>query len=48
MGRDNKLSPRQKEDFEIIKRKYNNIIDIVTYDELIRRLQFTIKQLETN
>jgi len=48
MGRDNNLSPRQKEDFEIIKRKYNNIIDIVTYDELTRRLQFTIKQLEAN
>ncbi|WP_251300665.1 DUF4263 domain-containing protein [Escherichia coli] len=25
-------------DFEIIKRKYANMIDILTYDDLLRRL----------
>ncbi|MBW1650227.1 MAG: DUF4263 domain-containing protein [Deltaproteobacteria bacterium] len=45
MGRDNNLSPAQKEDFEIIRRKYTNIIDIITYDDLVRRLRFIIEQL---
>jgi hypothetical protein len=39
MGREDKLSLQQKSDFEIIKRKYKNIIDIMTYDDLIRRLE---------
>lgn len=43
MGRDFNLSAGQKEDFEVVKRKYKNVIDIITYDELIRRLKFTIK-----
>ncbi len=46
MGREHNLSPNQKSDFEVIKRKYNNIIDIMTYDNLIKRLKFTIEQLE--
>lgn len=46
MGRENNLSKNQQEDFEVIKRKYKNIIDIITYDELIKRLQFMIAQLE--
>jgi len=45
MGRENKLNAKQKQDFEVIKRKYKNIIDIITYDDLLSRLQFTIKQL---
>jgi len=47
MGRDNQLSKPQLDDFEIIKRKYKNVIDIFTYDELIRRLDILIKQLKT-
>ena len=46
MGREHNLSPNQIGDFEVIKRKYNNIIDIMTYDDLIKRLIFTIEQLE--
>ena len=42
MGRDTDLSIEQKQDFEIIKRKYNNVIDIITYDDLLRRLNFII------
>ena len=39
MGRDKGIKEEQKNDFEIIKRKYRNIIDIITYDDLIRRLE---------
>jgi hypothetical protein len=46
MGRDNNLNLDQKQDFEVIKRKYKNIVDILTYDELLRRLRFTIDQLK--
>nr|WP_315422404.1 Shedu immune nuclease family protein [uncultured Pedobacter sp.] len=42
MGRDNNLTQAQRSDFEVVKRKYKNILDILTYDELIRRLRFTI------
>ncbi len=41
MGRDNNLEKQQLADFEIIKRKYKNIIDIFTYDDLLRRLEIT-------
>ncbi len=33
-------------DLEIIKRQYNNISDILTYDDIIARLENTIKALE--
>lgn len=46
MGRDNNLNKRQLEDFEIIKRKYKNIIDIFTYDDLIRRMNIIVDQLK--
>ena len=42
LGRSNKLNAHQKNDFEIIKRKYKNVIDIITYDDLIRRLKCII------
>lgn len=42
MGRKNNLSKVQLQDFEIIKRKYKNLIDILTYDDLIERLEFII------
>ncbi len=46
MGRDTGLNLVQIRDFEIIKRKYKNVIDILTYDDLIRRLESTIGQLK--
>ncbi len=46
MGRENNMSDRQKEDFEIIKRKYKNVIDIITYDDLLNRLTTVIKAWE--
>ncbi len=47
MGRDNNLSPSQKLDFEVIKRKYKNVMDIITYDDLLRRLKVTIESLKS-
>jgi hypothetical protein len=44
MGRDNNLTEAQRRDFEVVKRKYKNIADIITYDDLLRRLEFVIKQ----
>lgn len=46
MGRDNNLGHDQRQDFEVVKRKYKNVIDIITYDDLLRRLEFIIKQLD--
>lgn len=40
------LTPRELADFEVIKRKYANVIDIITYDDLLRRLDNIIASLE--
>jgi len=39
LGRDKNFNEEQMFDFEIMKRKYSNIIDIMTYDDLINRLE---------
>lgn len=44
MGRENNLTKEQLWDFEIIKRQYKNVIDILTYDELIGRLKQIINK----
>lgn len=44
MGRSADLSEEQKNDYEIIRRKYANIVDIVTYDDLIHRLECLIEK----
>ena len=44
MGRNKGMTTTQQQDFEVIKRKYKNVIDIITYDDLIQRLEFTIAQ----
>lgn len=46
MGRENELSREQKQDFEVVKRKYKNVIDIITYDNLLERLKYTITQIK--
>lgn len=43
MGRDNNLTEAQRRDFEVVKRKYKNVADIITYDDLLRRLAFVLK-----
>jgi len=48
LGRDNDFQNDQKFDFEIIKRKYANIIDILTYDDLLKRLDNIILMLNRN
>ena len=47
MGRDSNLNDRQRRDFEVIKRKYKSIVDIITYDDLLRRLGFILQQFAT-
>lgn len=46
VGRDQiggaKMTGSQLLDFEVIKRKYANMMDIITYDDLLRRLNNTI------
>ncbi|MCK1088692.1 DUF4263 domain-containing protein [Serratia marcescens] len=44
MGRKTNLRKEQLYDFEIIKRKYKNLIDILTYDDLIERLEFILNK----
>lgn len=38
-GRDNEFDEQQKLDFEIIRRKYADMMDIITYDDLLRRIE---------
>ena len=48
LGRDSDFADDQKFDFEIIKRKYANVIDIMTYDDLLRRLHNIILMIKRN
>ena len=38
LGRSNDFNTQQNDDFELIKRQYKNIVDIMTYDDLLSRL----------
>ena len=40
------MTPQQQLDFEVIKRKYVSMMDIITYDDFLRRLDNTILALE--
>ena len=44
LGRSHHFEREQKLDFEIIKRKYSNIVDIITYDDLLQRLDNIIEK----
>ena len=48
LGRDNDFDGEQRFDFEIIRRKYANVIDIMTYDDLLRRLENIIVMMKKN
>lgn len=48
LGRDKNFDNKQKFDFEIIRRKYANVIDIMTYDDLLRRLDNIIAMIHHN
>jgi hypothetical protein len=45
-GREDGLSSEQLFDFEFMKRKYANIIDIITYDDLLKRLDNIIEMMK--
>lgn len=47
MGRSNDFSKEQKADFELIKRQYKNVTDILTYDDLISRINNIINSLKS-
>lgn len=38
IGRSNDFNSQQIQDFELIRRQYKNITDVITYDELLFRL----------
>jgi hypothetical protein len=46
VGRSNRFDEQQRLDFEIIRRKYANVIDILTYDDLLSRLDRQIQRLQ--
>lgn len=45
MGRDVDMTPDQRSDFEVARRHYKHIADIVTYDDLLRRLEAVLSKL---
>ena len=46
LGRSKEFNEQQKGDFEIIKRQYKNITDIMTYDDLAQRLRNVVSSLK--
>jgi hypothetical protein len=48
MGRDNDLDDQQKADFEVYRRQSKNILDVITYDDLLRRLERVLDQLRAD
>lgn len=46
IGRSKNFDEQQRLDFEIIRRKYSNVIDILTYDDLLLRLDRQIRRLQ--
>lgn len=47
LGRSNDLTAEQLFDFEIIKRQHKNIVDIMTYDDLLDRFRNILQQMES-
>jgi len=45
IGRDNDFAGEQSFDFEIIRRKYANMLDVITYDDLLRRVSNIIEMI---
>lgn len=46
MGRDKDLTEDQRNDFEVIRRKYRHVLEIMTYDDMLRRLEVIRNQLK--
>ncbi len=47
MGRCNTLSEVQRREFEVLRRDSKGVIDIITYDDLLARLQAVLDQLRS-
>lgn len=47
MGRSDEFNKEQWQDFELIKRQYKHIADIMTYDDLAKRLEIIITSLKS-
>ena len=45
-GRDKDFSEEEKQDFEIIKRKCKHVVDVLTYDNLLRRMGNILEMLK--
>lgn len=45
LGRNNQFNNQQKDDFELIKRQYKHIAEIMTYDDLMQRIDNIIAAL---
>jgi hypothetical protein len=48
MGRDATFTSDQRSDFEVIRRKYRHVVEIMTYDDLLRRLKMIRDQFQQN
>lgn len=46
MGRSKGFNPQQIDDFELIKRQYKNVADIMTYDDLLNRIKNIVASLK--
>lgn len=46
LGRDKDFTDEQRFDFEIIRRKYANMVDIMSYDDLLRRVENIIAMMK--
>ena len=46
LGRSKDFNQQQKRDFELIKRQYKNIADIMTYDDLACRIRNIVLALK--
>ncbi|QOF76175.1 Shedu immune nuclease family protein [Variovorax sp. 38R] len=48
MGRDDDLTTEQKGDFEMYRRQHKKLTDVITYDDLLRRLERVLMQLKAD
>ena len=47
LGNSSNYSPEQKHTLQLIRTQYSNIVDLITYDDLVDRIGYTIKVLES-
>lgn len=46
LGRSNEFNKQQQQDFELVKRQYKHVADIMTFDDLAQRLKNIIASLQ--